>query len=132
MEVNNQPAVKARTRYYRDLIVWQKPMTLAKSVYRETERLPSKETYGLQSQMRRCAIGIPSNIAEGHGRLNDGHLRQFLAISRGSLFELQTQLELAGDLSLLERRTVTSLMEQSEEVGRLINGLLATLRPPTR
>jgi four helix bundle protein len=132
MEVRNQPAAKTRTRHYRDLIVWQKAMTLAKSVYRETERLPSKETYGLQSQMRRCAIGIPSNIAEGHGRLNDGHLRQFLAIARGSLYELQTQLELAGDLSLLEQKTVASLTEQSEEVGRLINGLLATLRPPTR
>ncbi len=132
MEVRDQSVAKARTRHYRDLIVWQKAMTLAKSVYRETERLPSKETYGLQSQMRRCAVAIPSNIAEGHGRLNDGHLRQFLAIARGSLYELQTQLELAGGLSLLEQNTVVSLMEQSEEVARLINGLLATLRPPTR
>jgi four helix bundle protein len=103
-------------------------MALAKAIYSETERLPGKETFGLQSQMRRAAISIPSNIAEGHGRLNDGLFRQFPATSRGSLFELQTQLELAGDLKLLERERVARLMMQCEEVARLINGLLAKLR----
>jgi four helix bundle protein len=76
------------TRHYRDLLVWQKAMDLTRAVYRETQALPTSETFGLQSQMRRAAVSIPSNIAEGHGRLNDGHFRQFLAISRGSLFEL--------------------------------------------
>jgi four helix bundle protein len=103
-------------------------MALAGRVYRETEHLPSKEVYGLQSQMWRAAVAVPSNIAEGHGRLNDGHFRQFLAFARGSLFELQTQLELAGDLSMLDRSRLAALMEGCEEVGRLINGLLATLR----
>jgi four helix bundle protein len=127
MNVSVETEPTKRTRHYRDLIVWQKAMSLAKAAYRETEMLPRKEIYGLQSQMRRAAIAIPSNIAEGHGRLNDGHFRQFLAISRGSLFELQTQLELAGDLNLLDPKSVAALMEQCDEVARLINGLVGSL-----
>ena len=103
-------------------------MSLAKAVYDETETLPNKEMYGLQAQMRRAAISIPSNIAEGHGRLNDGHFKQFLATSRGSLFELQTQLELAGDLKMLDPARVATLMDRCEEVARLINGLLGKLK----
>jgi four helix bundle protein len=117
----------ARTRHYRNLQVWQKAMELARLVYRETEALPKVETYGLQSQMRRAAVSVPSNIAEGHGRLDDGHFRQFLANSRGSLFELQTQLELAGDLELLNHEKAKELIEDCEEVARLLNGLLGAL-----
>jgi four helix bundle protein len=117
----------ARNRHYRDLLVWQKAMGLAKAIYRETESLPKTEAYGIQAQMRRAAVSIPSNIAEGHGRLDDGHFRQFLATSRGSLFELQTQLELAGDLKLLKEGAVKKLMDDCEEVARLINGLLNVL-----
>jgi hypothetical protein len=74
MRVHDDEAIASkRTRHYRDLLVWQKAMNLARVVYRETERLPAKEMYGPQSQMRRAAVVIPSNIAEGHGRLNDGH-----------------------------------------------------------
>jgi four helix bundle protein len=102
-------------------------MSLTKAIYRETETLPKSEMFGLQSQMRRAAVSIPSNIAEGHGRLNDGHFRQFLATSRGSLFELQTQLELASDLKLLNEPTVKELMEHCEEIARMINGLVASL-----
>ncbi len=103
-------------------------MSLAKAVYRETETLPNKEMYGLQSQMRRAAISISSNIAEGHGRLDDGYFRQFLVTARGSLFELQTQLELAGALNMLASASVTELMNRCEEIARLINGLLGVLR----
>ena len=117
----------ARTRHYRDLLVWQKAMGLTKAIYRETESLPKTEVFGLQAQMRRAAVSVPSNIAEGHGRLDDGHLRQFLANSRGSLFELQTQLELARDLKFLNEGSFKKLMEECEEVARLINGLLGVL-----
>ena len=123
----NESETGGRTRHFRDLLVWQKAMSLAKAIYLETEKLPAKEVYGLQSQMRRAAISVPSNIAEGHGRLNDGHFRQFLSTARGSLFELQTQLELAGDLKLLESSRVATLMEQSEEAARIINGLIGAL-----
>jgi four helix bundle protein len=79
--------------------------------------------------MRRAVVSIPSNIAEGHGRLNDGHFRQFLATARGSLFELQTQIELAAGLQYFDDVKAASLMEQSEEVAHMINGLLASLKP---
>lgn len=102
-------------------------MELAKAVYRETETLPKSELFGLQSQMRRAAVSVPSNIAEGHGRLNDGHFRQFLAVARGSLFELETQVELAESFRYLSEEAAKQLMQQSGEVARLINGLLATL-----
>jgi four helix bundle protein len=84
--------------------------------------------------MRRAAVSVPSKIAEGHGRLDDEHFRQFLANSRGSLFELQTQLQLAGDLKLLDERRVMELLSACEEVPRMINGLVGALgehqRPP--
>ena len=127
MEKTNAASERSRTRHYRDLLVWQKAMDLARSVYRATDGLPKSETYGLQSKLRRAAVSIPSNITEGHGRLNDGHFRQFLATSRGSLFELQTQLELAADLNLIQVGVAAGLMQQGEEVARLINGLLAAL-----
>jgi four helix bundle protein len=127
MEKKGSLPGSGRTRHYRDLLVWQKAMAMAKAIYRETEALPQKEVYGLQSQMRRAAVSIPSNIAEGHGRLDDGHFRQFLATSRGSLFELQTQLELAADLKYLDEKRVGELMQQCEEIARMINGLLASL-----
>ncbi|MGC9159229.1 MAG: four helix bundle protein [Terracidiphilus sp.] len=122
----NAPA-HGRTRHYRELLVWQKAMELARHVYRETEALPKTENYGLLLQMRRAAVSIPSNIAEGHGRLKDGYLRQFLGTARGSLFELQTQMELAGDMRYLSEDATAQLMEQSEEVARWINGLPAKL-----
>jgi four helix bundle protein len=116
-----------RTRHFRDLLVWQRAMELARCLYRETEALPKAESFGLQIQMRRAAVSIPSNIAEGHGRLNDGYLRQFLSVARGSLFELQTQIELARGFHYLSESAFSQLMDLSEEVARLINGLLAKL-----
>jgi four helix bundle protein len=83
---------------FRDLLVWQRSMDLATAVYRLTHEFPKQETYGMVSQMRRCAVSVPSNIAEGHGRLAIGEYRQFLGIARGSNFEIQTQLEIARRL----------------------------------
>jgi four helix bundle protein len=117
----------ARPKSYRDLIVWQKAMALARRAYELSEELPKSEAYGLLTQIRRAAVSVPSNIAEGHGRLNDGYMRQLLGTARGSLFELQTQMELARDLRYLNEDAVARMMAQSEEVARLINGLLAKL-----
>ena len=103
-----------RTRYFRDLLVWQKAMDLARSVYRDTSRFPKAELFGLTSQMRRAAVSVPSNIAEGHGRLSDGNMRVFLAQARGSLFELETQIELASGLELLKPGS-------GEEVNRALS-----------
>ena len=81
-------------KHYRDLIVWQKSMELVDEIYRLTNLLPKEELYCLSDQMRRAAISIPSNIAEGHGRQTSKEFRQFLSISKGSVCELETQLEI--------------------------------------
>ena len=104
-------------------------MFLTKEVYRHTANLPKSEMFGLQSQMRRAAVSIPSNIAEGHGRLSDQLLRVFLAQARGSLYELETQIQLCRDLDYLTSTTAKDLFERSNEVARMINGLLKTLKP---
>jgi four helix bundle protein len=127
MNQGNGVRNSTRTRHFRDLLVWQKAMELAKRVYSVTDAFPKSEMFGLQSQMRRAAVSIPSNIAEGHGRLNDGHFRQFLATARGSLFELQTQMEIAGSRKLIEQKDVNDLMDTSEEIARKLNGLLHSL-----
>jgi four helix bundle protein len=118
----------ARARSYRELIVWQKSMKLARAAYQLTNSLPKKEAYGLVSQLRRAAVSVPSNIAEGHGRLTDLQFRHFLGNARGSLYELQTQIELARDLGFLDAERVRQFMEQGSEVARLINGLITSMR----
>jgi four helix bundle protein len=112
---------------YRELTVWQKGMELANTVYRLTQQFPREETYGLAAQMRRSAVSIPSNIAEGYGRLGPKEYRQFLSLARGSNFELQTQFEIArslgyGDSKLLERAEALS-----HEVGKMIYAITAKL-----
>jgi four helix bundle protein len=118
-----------RARHFRELVVWQKAMELTRQVYRETATLPKSETFGLQSQMRRAAVSVPSNIAEGHGRLSDKLLRVFLAQARGSLCELETQIQLCEDLGFIQGAQTHKLFELGNEVGRMINGLLKTLDP---
>jgi len=105
---------------YRDLIVWQKAMLVARELYRLVYFLPKEETYGMRSQITRAAVSIPSNIAEGWGRESDKEKAQFLAIAQGSLAELDTQLTLCeqiGWFPLTETQTLRSLMN---ETGRII------------
>jgi four helix bundle protein len=109
------------SKNYQDLIVWQRAMDLAEHVYVMTESFPPRDRYGLASQLRSSALSIPSNIAEGHGRMTRGELRQFLGHARGSLLELQTQLILSRRLHLVNDDT---LIEESNVVGRLLNGLI--------
>jgi four helix bundle protein len=99
-------------------------MVLAKSVYAATDAMPAKEQFGMTSQMRRSAVSVPSNIAEGHGRTTDRGFVVFLAQARGSLYELQTQIQLAADLDFLSPDKCKALLAQGEEVARLLNGLL--------
>ncbi len=126
-QVSESASQRVRTRHYRDLIAWQKAMALVRSVYALTGAFPPDERFGLTVQMRRSAISVPSNIAEGHGRLSDRALRMFLGNARGSLFELETQALLAADLGFAKQDQVSSLLEQSAEVARILNGLLRTL-----
>ena len=122
----------ARPKSYRDLIAWQKAMILAKRTYAITESLPRREAYGLADQIRRSSVSVASNIAEGHGRLTDLQVRHFLGNARGSLYEMQTQLELAIDMGYLDNRKGNELMSEAQEVGRILNGLLKSLRSATR
>ena len=116
-----------KVKKYEDLKVWQKAMLLAKTMYGLQKQLPKEETYGLGDQIRRAAVSIPSNIAEGFGRDTDKEFRHFLSIARGSLYETKTQLQLAESLGYLQIDTDTSL--QMDEVGKLLNGLARSLTP---
>jgi four helix bundle protein len=118
----------ARPKSYRDLIVWQKAMGSARQTNELTAGLPAREAYGHLAQIRRAAVSIPSNLAEGHGRLTDLQFRHFLGNARGSLNELQTQIEWAADLAYLDKQGAVALMDQGSEVARLINGLIGSLR----
>jgi four helix bundle protein len=102
-------------------------MALVLEVYRCTQTFPKTETYGLTSQLRRAAVSIPSNIAEGQARLSTGEFKQFLGNARGSLMEVETQILIARDLSYLENHRSETLLAAASEIGRILNGLLASL-----
>jgi four helix bundle protein len=112
---------------YKELIVWQKSMALAREIYRASALLPKEERYGLQSQMRRSAVSVPSNIAEGNARRTRGEYLQFLGQARGSLAELETQILLCLDLGLLAEAKAT--LDPVEETGKLLNALMSSLVP---
>ncbi|MCA1613446.1 MAG: four helix bundle protein [Acidobacteria bacterium] len=119
---------KGDIKSHRDLIVWQKSMDLTVAVYQVTKSFPREETYGLTSQIRRAAASIPANIAEGQGRRLVGEFQQFLAHARGSLLELDTHLELALRLDYLNSERYAALNQRVVEVGKMLNGLLRSLR----
>ena len=114
-------------RSYRDLIAWQKAMDLAVAVFRATERMPRQEAFGLVSQMRRAAVSVPSNIAEGQGRGMTKEYVRFLRIARGSVQELETQLVLAGRLGFVAGEVLDRLLADSAEVSKVISGLSRSL-----
>ena len=112
-------------RSYKDLIVWQKSVDLVKLVYSLIEVFPTDEKFGLTTQIKRSAISIPSNIAEGWGRESSKSNIQFLKISRGSLFELETQLILAKELDFIKSDQNVELL--IEEIGKMLNGLIKSI-----
>jgi len=114
-----------KIKTHKDLDVWKKSMTLAKEVYKLTKSFPKEEIYGLASQMRRAAVSIPSNIAEGAGRNSDKEFIQFLYVSLGSLAELETQLLLSKELGLPK---TNELDERVERTRRMLLGLIRYLR----
>lgn len=112
---------------YNDLIVWQKAMDLAESVYRASRTFPREELFGLTGQLRRAAVSVPSNIAEGQGRATTRDFLHFLAVARGSLNELETQLLLAHRLGYIDDEQWSTLVNLADEVGRLLRGLVHSL-----
>lgn len=117
-------------RSFRELSVWQRSIQLATTTYRLTQGFPREEIYGLVSQLRRASVAIPSNIAEGHGRLNVREYRQFLGIARGSNFELQTQLEIARSLGMGNAELSEEAESLSHEVGKMLYAILQKLKTP--
>jgi four helix bundle protein len=115
---------KVAARSFRDLIVWQRWIEMAGAIYRLTRGFPKEEMYGLTSQIRRSAISVPSNIAEGQGRLSTGEFRQSLGIARGSNFELQTQLEIARKLQMGDSKLIDEAEGLSHEFGKMIHAIL--------
>lgn len=106
-------------------------MQLAVEVYRLTSKFPKEEVFGLTSQVRRSAISVPSNIAEGHGRLSKKEFRQFLGVAKGSIYELQTQLELAEKLQMASPGSIQDSIQISQEVGKMIFSLLSSMESST-
>ena len=112
---------------FKELKVWQKAMDLVANVYKITQTLPKEELYGLTSQIRRAAVSIPSNIAEGAGRISRKDFSLFLNIARGSSFELETQLTISFKLDYLKQTDFDVLTSELDEVQRMITGLQKSL-----
>ena len=112
---------------YRDLIVWQKSMELVTSAYELTKQFPAAELYGLTSQIQRAAVSIPSNIAEGYGRRSHQDFARFLQISKGSLFELQTHVEIANNLNYLNQNQLGSFNQSSLEIEKMLGSLISKI-----
>lgn len=117
-------------RTFRDLIVWQKAMRFVTELYRGTRCFPKEEIYGLTAQIRRSAVSIPSNIAEGFGRRSTDDYLRFLQIGVGSLFEVQTQLEIAKNLEFLATNEFEKLYEATREIERMLVSMIHKTRKP--
>lgn len=109
--------------HFKDLIVWQKAMDLTDEVYHLARSLPKEELYALSDQLRRAAVSIPSNIAEGYGRQTDKEFKQFLSVARGSVFEVETQLEICIRQNYLSASAAKTAQALCDEVGRMLTTL---------
>ncbi len=107
----------------RDLIVWQRAINLIEKIYRMTQQFPREELYGLTSQIRRAAVSIASNIAEGQGRTTPGEFRHFIGIARGSTSEVETQLIIAERLGYVSSAVIGPALQDCDEIKRMLFGL---------
>ena len=116
-----------QTKTYKDLIVWQKAMDLAEEIHRLSKSFPREELYGLTSQIRRAAVSVPSNIAEGQARQSTAEFRNFLSISQGSLAEVETQLFLAIRFGYLTQQQAAQALTLREEISKMLSSLRSKL-----
>ncbi len=112
-----------QTKTYKDLIVWQKAMDLAEQTYKLTKCFPKEELYGLTSQLRRAAVSVPSNIAEGQARQSTAEFKNFLSIAQGSLAEVETQILLAIRFEYLNQHQTTQALSLREEISKMLSSL---------
>ena len=115
--------MEKKTQNYKDLVVWQKGISLAKAIYRLTAKFPGEEKFGLVSQMRRAAISIPSNIAEGQARHTTGEFIQLISHAEGSTAELETQVILSTELGFVEATSTKAVFILLDDIRRMLNGL---------
>src|SRR6266536_30633 len=115
-------------RGYRDLIVWQDSMDLVLSIYRITAAFPKEERYSLVSQLRRAAVSVPSNIAEGHGRSRTGDYLRHLSVADGSLSEVETQIQIARRLEYITEDDQSRLLDSCNAIAKMFGGLIRSLR----
>jgi four helix bundle protein len=115
-------------RSYRDLIAWQKAMKFVTEIYEVTQRFPTEERYGLTNQLRRASVSVPSNIAEGQARFSQKEFHHFLSQARGSLAEIETQLLIASGLKSIQSANADALLAAADELGRVLNGLIASIK----
>ena len=109
---------------YKDLLVWQKAIHFVTQVYKAVKGFPQEELYGLTSQIKRAAVSIPSNIAEGYGRKSTKDYLRFLQIAMGSIFEIQTQLEISKNLEFMSESSFSELYEYSREIERMLSSMI--------
>lgn len=121
-------AIVGSIKSYRDLIIWQKSVALVTRIYSATSSFPSSEMYGLTNQLRRCAVSIPSNIAEGYGRNSTADYKRFLQIAVGSLYELQTQIEIAFNLAYILKDQYDELTGLSTEIDKMTYSIIQKLK----
>jgi four helix bundle protein len=119
-------------KQYQDLIACQKAIALVTEIYKASSSFPRDEMYGLTSQLRRAAVSVPSNIAEGQGRASTGEFIQFLCHARGSLFELETQITVANNLAYLSNVQRDVLIDGVSELGKILNGLITSVQSRKR
>lgn len=112
---------------YKDLLIWQKGIEIVKDVYNICNELPKEEVFGLQSQLKRASISIPSNIAEGYGRNYTNSYKNFLSIARGSLMELETQLILAVELNMIDNKSNEKIFNLIIEENKMLNAFIKSI-----
>ena len=115
---------KTKIKSFKDLDIWKRSIILVEKIYAVTQGFPKEEIYGLASQLRRAAISVPSNIAEGFSRASGKEYKQFLYISRGSCSEIITQIIIAQNLNYIEGKKVEFLLKETEEISKMIMGLI--------
>lgn len=128
--VVSEPGAGGRIERFEDLRVWQGAIDLAEAVYRATEAFPPSEQFGLTSQLRRAVVSVPSNIAEGWGRGSRADYVRFLRVARGSLYEVKTQLVIAGRVGLAASDTLAPVLQSCEPLRRQLQALISAIERP--
>jgi four helix bundle protein len=128
----NESGQRTIVNSYRDLLIWQSAIELAEKCYSATNSFPGREMYGMSAQIRRAAASIAANIAEGYGREQRGSFIQFLRIAQGSLKELETHIILSERVGLMARDNVGRLLNQSDDLGRMLRAMIRSLQRPSK